>query len=96
MYNDLTGFIVFHGMNYPPTNINLSDNTVDEGLPAETVVGTLSAVDDDIGDTQTFSIISGDTSSFTIAGSELRTNGVFNHGTKSTYNITIRVTDSVK
>src|SRR5262249_11057425 len=62
--------------NHPPTNILLSSNSVAEGKPAGTAVGTLSAIDSDSGDSHTFALVNGagstDNSSFTIAGDELR------------------------
>ena len=83
--------------NNPPTDISLSNNMVDENQPLDTVVGTLSAVDPDAGDTFTFSLactLAGvDDGSFNILGTDLRTSAVFDFETKSSYNICVRVTD---
>ena len=85
-------------VNEAPTSIGLSPSSVIENLSANTVVGTLSAVDPDIGDTHTFSLVSGtgstDNSSFNISSGQLRTSAVFNFEVKSTYNIRVRATDS--
>ena len=43
----------------PPTGITLSSSVAYEWCPPFTVVGTLSAVDSDPGDTHTFSLVSG-------------------------------------
>ena len=83
--------------NNPPTNIALSNATVDENQPVNTVVGALSATDPDAGDTFTFSLactVAGvDDDSFNILGTNLRTSAVFDFETKSSYNICVRVTD---
>ena len=83
--------------NNPPTNISLSNNTVDENQSVNTVVGILSATDLDAGNTFTFSLAcafaGADDGSFNIQGMNLRTSAVFDFETKSTHNICIRVTD---
>ena len=83
--------------NAAPTNIALSNNLVDENQPVNTVVGTLSAVDPDAGDTLTFSLAcavpGADDGSFNILGTDLRTSAVFDFETKSSYNVCVRVTD---
>ncbi len=62
-----------------------------------TVVGTLSATDPDPADTIfEYSLVNlagyPDNASFQIAGSELRTNEIFDYETKTSYQITVRVT----
>jgi VCBS repeat-containing protein len=62
-------------------------------------VGTLSTTDPDAGDTGTYSIIGGaDQAHFRVggaAGDELiLTDGILDHETKSSYQVTVRVTDS--
>ncbi|WP_170137926.1 cadherin domain-containing protein [Chitinophaga dinghuensis] len=82
-------------VNEAPTNISLSNNAVDEGLPVNTLVGTLSATDPDANDTFTYSFDGGaDDAAFTITGNQLKTAAVFNYATKNTYNIKIKVTDA--
>ncbi len=77
-----------------PTDITLSDNTIASSDPPNTLVGTLTAVDPDVGETYTFTLVSGtgDThnSSFTITGNELRTNASLAPGD---YSIRVNVTD---
>lgn len=83
--------------NDTPTNISLSASTVDENEPIGTVVGALSTTDFDPEDTHTYSLVAGtgdtDNGSFAIDGSNLETNAIFDHETKSSYSVRIRTTD---
>lgn len=83
--------------NAAPTDISLSNTTVDENQPVNTVVGALSATDPDAGATFTFSlactVAGADDASFNILGTDLRTSAMFDFETKSVYNICVRVTD---
>ena len=81
--------------NHAPSDILLSKATVAENEPAATTVGTLSASDPDTGDTHTYSLAAGaaDNGSFTVAGSALRTNAVFDYEAKRSYSVRIQVTD---
>ena len=83
--------------NNPPTDIALSHSTVNENQPANTVIGTLTAVDPDAGATFTFSLTCGhagvDDGAFNISGTNLRTSAVFDFEATSTYSICIRLTD---
>ena len=83
--------------NRVPTDILLTPATVAENAPAATTVGTLSATDPDTGETHTFGLVAGtgatDNGSFTIAGSALRTNAVFDYETKQSYSVRVQVTD---
>ncbi len=85
-------------INEPPTNITLSNNSIDENLLVNTLVGNLTTSDSDANDTYTYSLVSGtgstDNSSFTINGTALLTNTVFDYETKNSYSIRIRTTDS--
>ncbi len=60
----------------PPTDILLSNNTAYEWCPPETVVGILTAVDEDVGDSHVFTLVSGPGSDHNngakIVGNELR------------------------
>jgi len=79
--------------NKAPTDLALSATTVAEGLASGTLVGTLSTVDADAGDTFSYAFVSGDTSAFTIVGNELRTSQVLAFATKSVYSVRVRSTD---
>ena len=80
-----------------PTDILLSNSTVEEDMPINTVVGTLSSVDANLGDTFTYSLVSGagDTGNafFNIQGDALRTSAVFDYQTQNSYSIRVRTTD---
>ncbi|CAN5608965.1 hypothetical protein BH10CHL1_BH10CHL1_49560 [soil metagenome] len=83
-----------------PSSISFSSSTINENLAINTAVGSLTSfdLDADLGDTQTYSLVSGtgstDNSSFTIAGASLKTNAVFDYETKSSYSIRVRSLDS--
>jgi len=85
-------------VNENPTDIALSNSSVDEDQPVGTLVGNFSTTDPDAGDTFTYTLVSGagstDNASFQINGSQLQTNAVFDFETKNTYSIRIRTTDS--
>ena len=81
-------------VNDAPTNIALSVNTINENVAVNTVIGTLSASDEDAGASHTFSIVGGDTNSFNINGNQLRSSEVFNHEAKASYSVTVRATDN--
>ncbi len=86
--------------NSAPTNILLSNTSVDENKPVGTVVGALSASDAIAGDTHTFSFVNDGTpgangnGSFQIVGNQLQTNAVFDYETKTSYNIKLKATDT--
>ncbi|MFM8893378.1 MAG: choice-of-anchor L domain-containing protein, partial [Planctomycetia bacterium] len=83
--------------NAEPTDILLSAQTVAENRSSGTVVGTLTSVDPNAGDTFTYSLVAGDgatdNSSFTISGNELRTAASFDFESKASYSIRVRSTD---
>lgn len=84
-------------VNQSPTDITMSSQQVLEEQSSGTTVGTLSAEDPDAGDTHTFSLVSGsgdtDNASFTINGSTLLTNAVFDYETKKSYSIRVQAND---
>ncbi len=81
-----------------PTDITLTPSSVDENKPVGTVVGAFTTTDPEVGDTFTYTLVPGtgdtDNASFTISGSNLLTNAVFNFETKSSYSIRVRTTDA--
>ena len=85
--------------NHAPTDLSLSPASVGENEPVATTVGTLTATDADAADTHAYSLVagtgSGDNGSFTLAGTTLRTNAVFDYETKSSYSIRVRATDAL-
>ncbi len=85
-------------LNEDPTDIGLSWSTIDENLASWSTIWTLSTTDQDTGDTFTYTFVawtwSDDNSSFTISGSTLLSNEVFDFETKSSYTVRVRSTDS--
>ncbi|MFH2102560.1 MAG: sortase [Chloroflexota bacterium] len=87
--------------NLAPTDIQLSNTSIDENLPPGTVVGLLSTIDPNSGDTFTYSLVSGvpgcDSSgngSFQISGNQLQNAVSFDYETQNSYTVCIRTTDS--
>lgn len=79
-----------------PTNIELSNTSIDENEPVNTLIGYLTAADP--GSTvHTFALVEGsgdeDNASFIIDGDQLKSNAVFDYETKSSYSIRIRTTN---
>ena len=79
--------------NGQPTDIALSGSSVQENQPAGTTVGTLSTTDPDVGDTFMYSLVSGagstNNASFTISGNTLKTAGIFDYESQSSYSIRV-------
>jgi methionine-rich copper-binding protein CopC len=88
-------------VNEPPTDISLSNNSIDENQPSGSLVGNLSQVGDpDSGETYTFTLLTSgcsgsfpDSSSFQISGSQLQSAVSFNYEVKNSYTICVRVND---
>ncbi len=81
----------------PPTDVSLSLNQLAENLAVGSTVGSLQAIDPDVGDPITFALVAGtgdsDNAAFTLVGNVLRTAVVFDHETKTSYSIRVRATD---
>ncbi|HSV85891.1 MAG TPA: cadherin domain-containing protein [Levilinea sp.] len=84
-------------VNEAPTAIQLSKSRVSEKRPVGTVVGLLSALDADAGDSHSFSLVTGSDDAgnhaFTIAENSLLTNAEFDLEVKGSYTIRIRAVD---
>ena len=84
--------------NDAPTAIQLSANNIDENNLPNAVIGTLSAVDGDAGETFTYALIAGaggaDNGAFNISGADLRADSSFNFEAKNQYSIKVQVTDA--
>lgn len=89
--------------NLPPTDIELSNDSVYEGNRVGHLVGQLSAVDPDttagIIDVYQFSLTQTvthpDNAAFTIVSNQLRAAAVFNYSAKSTYTIKVKATNTM-
>ena len=75
-------------VNENPTDINLSNNTVAENADIGTMVGRLSAMDENM-DTSTYTLAGTDASAFSISNDVLQTAEVFDFETKASYVISI-------
>ncbi len=93
LFTDVNVTIDILGAGAEPTDITLSANTIDEGEPVGTVIGTLSTVDASVSDSHIYSFVSGDTSAFSITGDQLLSDEIFDFEVKSSYSVTIRTTD---
>jgi Domain of unknown function (DUF4347)/FG-GAP-like repeat len=80
-----------------PTDLNLSSNSVNENVAANTIIGNLGSTDPDVNNTFTYSLVNGvgatNNSSFTIIGNQLIINTSPDFETKSIYNIRVRTVD---
>src|SRR5690606_4346385 len=89
--------ITITNVNEAPTNLTLSNSSVAENQPINTVVGNLATTDPDAGNTFMYSLVNGtgsyDNTSFTISDNSLQTLAVFDYESKSSYSIRIRTTD---
>jgi hypothetical protein len=89
--------VIDHAGEEAPTNVYLSTTLIDEGLPADSKVATISGLDPDFGDTDTlsYSIIGANGGTFTIAnGTDLMLEEVLDAASPpSPFNVTIRATD---
>jgi hypothetical protein len=83
--------------NDAPTDVSLSNNSVGENQAAGTDVGTLTSVDQDAGDSFTYTLVSGagdtNNSSFQISGNTLKTAGPLNFEDGATLSVRVRTSD---
>ena len=78
-----------------PEDIGLTANTLPENATLGTVVGHLSTIDLDIGDTHTYELLGNTSSMFAIQNSNaLVLNGALDYETAAKHQITVKVTDS--
>ena len=96
--NPKTNLAVKYISNDPPSDINLSNNSIDENVPAPGYIGDLSTVDPDSGDTHTYSLSCSaagvDDNYFIISsGNQLNLNVSADYETKNSYQVCIRSVD---
>lgn len=84
--------------NETPTEVFLSGNALNENLATGTVVGLLSTIDEDLGETFVYSLVpqpgSSDHTAFAVVGNTLRTTRLLDFEEQSVYNLVVRSTDS--
>ena len=82
---------------FAPESLYLSNNSLFENRPANTVIGTLIAVDQDQFDRHSFELVSGegddDNALFQISGDQLLSSTSFDFETKRELNIRVKATD---
>jgi len=99
LFNDTTGVqqsvetTTWQSASFPPTDIQISDDHVDEMLPAGAIVGVLSATDVD-STSHAFALVGGDVSAFAVDDDELLTATALDYETLDTYNLLIQAEDS--
>lgn len=85
-------------VNDNPTNVTLSEVSINENLPANTTIGTFTTTDQDTGNTFIYSLVTGtgstDNGNFLISGTSLRSSTTFDYEVKSSYSIRVKVTDN--
>lgn len=85
--------------NNQPSDLQLTNASVAENLPAGSTVGNLVGTDPDPGDTLSYSFATGpgdaDNGSFTLSSGTLRTAAPFDFETKSSYSVRLAVSDGV-
>ncbi|MDX6580830.1 MAG: large repetitive protein, partial [Solirubrobacterales bacterium] len=85
--------------NDAPTNVALSNASVNENQAPGAAVGNFSTTDQDLpAQSFTYTLVAGtgstDNGSFQIAGNQLQSNAMFDKETKGTYDIRVRTTDN--
>lgn len=84
---------VTNEVNNTPTDITITNSSIDENLSVGTTIGFLNTVDPDGGDTHNYSIVGGASGDFNIVGNELQSATVFNFEDVTSYSITVRTFD---
>ncbi len=97
-YYEKTFTINVNNVNETPSAITLQTDSIDENLPSNSLVTSLTTTDEDAGDSHTYQLVSGagstDNSSFTISGNHLMAAQSFDYEIKNTYQIRLRTTDA--
>ncbi|WP_138496852.1 Ig-like domain-containing protein [Nostoc sp. PA-18-2419] len=84
--------------NNAPTDLSLNATSVNENVPANTVIGTFTTTDPDAGNTFTYTLVAGtgdtDNAAFAIDDNSLEIKASPDFETKSSYSIRVRSTDN--
>jgi len=90
--------ISINDKNDTPTDITVNVIGIDENSPIGTAVGFLNAVDEDVADIHTFTLVPGfggnDNSKFSIDANKLQVNALLDYETQSSYTVRVRATDN--
>lgn len=87
--------ITIGDLNESPSDVALSNTTVLENQPAGTLVGELTAIDQDTADEHVFSVTGAPaaTEAFSISGNQLITSRVLDFESQSEFNVLVKATD---
>nr|WP_304608947.1 ELWxxDGT repeat protein [Planktothrix sp. FACHB-1365] len=89
--------VTIKDVNEVPTNLSISNSSINENVAANSNVGSFTSTDPDTGNTFTYTLVAGtgdtDNAAFTIASDKLNINASPDFETKSTYNIRVQTTD---
>ncbi|MFT5914248.1 MAG: gliding motility-associated-like protein [Bacteroidia bacterium] len=89
--------ITIRDANDAPTNITVSNLTVNENAPIATLVGTISTTDQDVSDSFTYTLVAGtgsaNNTAFAIVDNRLLTDSIFDFESKASYFVRVRTTD---
>jgi VCBS repeat-containing protein len=91
---DKTFTIATTNVNEAPTAVLLSNSSIAENSPANTVVGALSAVDPDAGDSATFTLTDSAGGLFAVSGGNLVATAPLDYEQAASHQVTARATDS--
>ena len=98
-YDTATVTVTINGVNDVPTDLALTNNTILENEPANSVIGNFSTIDPDLADSHSYRLVSGsgsdDNSQFTISGNQLLVNNSLDFETKSSYSIRVQTDDEL-
>ena len=81
-------------VNQGPTGVSLSNSVVKENSASGTLVGTLSAVDPNAGDSHSFTLLNDAGGRFAIAGNRLVVAGDLNYEAATSHTVVVRATDA--
>jgi uncharacterized ubiquitin-like protein YukD len=95
---DFDFIVSLNDINEVPSDILISSNSIAENSSVNSIIGQLSAIDQDSGDSFTFSLTAADENNdnglFRINGNNLETDSQFNFEERSSYSVRIKVEDS--
>ena len=84
-------------VNETPSAMAITKSNLYESNTINEVVGVLSTIDQDAGDSHTYSLVSGvgstDNAAFNVSGNQVRASQVYNFSTKNSYSIRVQATD---